>query len=100
MELEVIFVSARSPRTKSSSKESGSEKTLDRLPVKEKAWVRMKDANENIFVTTANPDRTIFTLYQVVENGFVKVAKAANPKELDAIVYPLEMSQKAVKLKK
>lgn len=87
-------MSARSPRMKSSSKESGSEKILDRLPAKEKSWVRMKDANENIFVTTANPDRTTFTLYRVVENGFVKVAKASNPKELDAIVYPPEMPQK------
>lgn len=93
-------MSAPARRTKSTNKESGSEKTLAKLPAKETSWVRMTNSNGDVFIVTATPERTIYFLYQVVEDGFKRIAKSTNPRELDTIVYPPEAPRKTSKPKK
>lgn len=86
--MEVTSVSASTRRTKDTSKVSKPEKTLAALPTKELAWVRMKTLSGDVFILTATQERTTYTLYQVVADGFQRIAKSTSPKELDAIVYP------------
>ena len=86
-------MSAFTARTKSMNKASASEKILAALPAKEIIWVRMKRLNGDVFVVASTVERTSYSLYQVMESGFKRMAKSTNPKEFDMIVYPEETSQ-------
>ena len=86
-------MSASAPRTKSTNKASASEKILAALPAKETTWVRMKSVTGDVFLIASTSERSLYCLYQVMEDGFKRVAKSENPKEFDMIVYPEVTSQ-------
>lgn len=82
-----------SRRMKSTNMPLESEKILTALPVRETSWVKMTNLKGEKFVITSPKERTIYLLYQVMDNDFKKITKSVNPKELDMIVYPDQVSQ-------
>ena len=86
--------------TKNSAQKLKEEKILVKLPAKEISWVKSISQTGKIFYTTSNPERTQYYLYEKVENGFQRIAKAATPVNFNQIVYPPEEPQVMKKPKK
>lgn len=86
--------------TKNSAQKLKEEKILVKLPAKEISWVKSTSQTGKIFYTTSNPERTQYYLYEKVENGFQRIAKAATPVNFNQIVYPPEEPQVMKKPKK
>ena len=82
-----------SSRMKTTNTPLESEKILTALPTKEIPWVKMTNSKGERFVITSPKERTTYLLYQVMDSGFKKITRSVNPKELDMIVYPDQVSQ-------
>ena len=86
--------------TKNSAQKLKEEKILVKLPAKEISWVKSTSQTGKIFYTTSNPERTQYYLYEKVENGFLRIAKAPSPMNFNQVVDPTEEPQAIKKPRK
>lgn len=58
--------------------------TAPKFPTKEKVWVQYSDEKGNLkFIMTSTPTRDQYMLYELKDNKFVRLGKAASPTELE-----------------
>ena len=62
-------------------------KKLKEIPPKETAWVRCRSPDGAEYIITSSPDRSVYSLYRLVDGGVERVAKDCSPVSFDKVIY-------------
>lgn len=58
------------------------EKTIKKLPTKERLWLTYTTETQEFYITS-NVERTTYFAYQKTEGGYLKIGKASDPITLE-----------------